>query len=156
MAMRRPVDSALEAARAIVDWAEVGRRVPATEELAEAIRRYEEVEFDVPDASDSDGFLFQYGPVNWYSEPTFTVGFVRQLEIVDSGGGHDSYLQIQFEYRYRLDPEAESLGSGSSWWFRSSQQAFSGWLESAMANSVWNLVRERRDAAAFEVSQELT
>ncbi len=108
-----------------------------------AVRGFERIEFDVPSGPDSDGFLFQYGEVNWFSEPTFTLGFVRQLEIFDAKEGSVGYLQVNIEYGYRIDADLESLESRNSWWFRNGVVLFDEWLESVKADPVWMVVREK-------------
>lgn len=120
----------------------------------EAVRSFERIEFDVPSGTDSDGFLFQYGEVNWFSEPTFTIGFVRQLELVDPEGEPEGYSQVQLEYRYPVDSHLRSLGSRNSWWFRNGGTPFAGWLESVATDPVWGVIRDRTPVG-FDISQEL-
>ncbi|QHA07887.1 hypothetical protein GQF42_35460 [Streptomyces broussonetiae] len=152
--MRRSIDSALGVVEGIVDQAVPGQDVPSVEELFTVIRDFERIEFDVPDRADSDGFLFQYGQVNWFPDPTFVVGFVRQLEIVDAGGEHEAYSQVQLEFRYRVDADLDPIQSHSSWWFAESQGPFDGWLEAVKQNPVWRAIRGKVPAA-FDVSQEM-
>ncbi|MCP3820577.1 hypothetical protein NLX86_21505 [Streptomyces sp. A3M-1-3] len=152
--MRRPIDSALDVVQGIIDQVGSGREVPAAEEVMAAVRSFEQIEFDVPGSEDSDGFLFQYGKVNWFSEPTFTLGFVRQLEIVDADGEHEGYSQVQLEYRYRVDADLDSLEGHTSWWFTESQTPFSEWLESVKRDPVWGIIRGKIPTG-FDVSQEL-
>ncbi|WP_432065285.1 hypothetical protein [Streptomyces sp. C10-9-1] len=118
-----------------------------------AVRSFAQIDFDVPTGPDSDGFLFQYGEVNWFSEPTFTVGFVRQMEFVDAEGEHEGYSQVQLEYRYPVDADLRSLESHSSWWFREGGMPFEEWLESVERDPVWQVVREK-NPVGFDISQE--
>jgi hypothetical protein len=138
----------------IIERAGVRRRTPAAEEVIAVVRDFEKVKFEVPDSRDSDGFMFQYGKVNWLPDPTFILGFVRQLEIVDADGEHEAYSQIQLEYRYSIDADLDLLKNHSSWWFPESHFSFGEWLESMQQDSVWEVVREKR-ASGFDVSQEL-
>lgn len=96
----------------------------------EVVRRFSAVDFDVPEDPDADGYLFQYGKVNWLPEPTFSFGLVRQLEVVDPSGEHECYLQVQFELRYSLDEELENLGSHTEWWFPGGDCSLDTWLSS--------------------------
>lgn len=152
--MRRPIGSALSVVQGIVDQLASSREAPTVEEVVATVRSFEQIGFDVPTGADSDGFLFQYGEVNWFSEPTFTVGFVRQMELVDAEGDHEGYSQVQLEYRYRVDADLRSLESHNSWWFRESGTPFDEWLESVKRDPVWGHVREKA-AVEFDVSQEL-
>lgn len=152
--MRRPIGSALDVVQGIVDELGLDQETPTAEQLAATIQNFERIEFDVPNSADSDGFLFQLGEVNWFSEPTFTVGFVRQLEIVDSAGGHEGYSQVQIEYRYRVDKDLESLRDHTSWWFRGGEMSFGEWLDSMQHNLVWTVVRGKTPLD-FAISQEL-
>ncbi|WP_159025289.1 hypothetical protein [Streptomyces pluripotens] len=154
LVMRRSINSALGVVQDILDQARSGQVVPTVEELFTAIRDFELIEFDVPDRTDSDGFLFQYGQVNWFPDPTFVVSFVRQLELVDADGEHEAYSQVQLEYRYRVDSDLDSIQSHSSWWFAEGQGPFGGWLESVKQDPVWRVVRGKVPMA-FDVSQEM-
>ncbi|KUM68816.1 hypothetical protein [Streptomyces curacoi] len=152
--MRRPIDSALSVVQDIVDQLVPSREVPTVEEVIATVRSFERIGFEVPASADSDGFLFQYGEVNWFAEPTFAVGFVRQMEIVDAEGDHEGYSQVQLEYRYRVDADLRSLQSRNSWWFREGGMSFDEWLESVRRDPVWGVVRDKVPVE-FDVSQEL-
>ncbi|MFG3659379.1 hypothetical protein [Streptomyces sp. NPDC047706] len=152
--MRRPIDSALSVVQDIVDRVGSSREIPTVEEVVAAVQRFERIEFDVPAGADSDGFLFQYGEVNWFADPTFTVGFVRQMEIVDAEGDHEGYSQVQLEYRYQADAALRSLQSHNSWWFREGDTSFDEWLESVKREPIWGIVRDK-SPSGFDVSQEL-
>ncbi|MFI9200680.1 hypothetical protein [Streptomyces sp. NPDC053048] len=127
---------------------------PAIEQVLAAVRSFERIEFDVPDGMESDGFLFQYGEVNWFPDPTFTVGFVRQLELVDADGDHEGYSQVQIEYAYELDAELVSMGGGDSWCFRGDETPFDEWFEAVTRDPVWGAVRGKVPKG-FHVSQEV-
>ncbi|MET9515937.1 hypothetical protein [Streptomyces sp. NPDC002994] len=121
-------------ARAAVDIAReacsgVGALDSPKSAFFEVVRRFS-VEFEVPGDPDADGYLFQYGKVNWLSEPTFSFGLVRQLEVVDPCGEHECYLQVQFELRYSLDEELENVGSHTEWWFPGGDCLLDSWLSS--------------------------
>ncbi|MFD8230332.1 hypothetical protein ACFV20_00295 [Streptomyces sp. NPDC059696] len=152
--MRRPIDSALSVVQDIVGQVGASREVPTFEEVMATVRNFERIRFEVPSGADSDGFLFQYGEVNWFAEPTFVVGFVRQLEIVDTEGEHEGYSQVQLEYRYQADVDLRSLESHNSWWFRESGTSFSEWLESVKRDPLWGIVRGKLPIE-FSVSQGL-
>ncbi|NRQ36425.1 hypothetical protein HII36_32010 [Nonomuraea sp. NN258] len=152
--MRRPIDSALSVAQGLVEQLESSRGIPSVGELMAVIRSFERVEFDVPAEIEADGFLFQYGEANWFNDPTFTVGFVRQLELVDAEEEHEGYSQVQLEYRYPVDTDLRSLGDHNSWWFPESGVPFGEWLESVKRDPVWEVVREKIPTE-FDVSQEL-
>jgi hypothetical protein len=152
--MRRSIDSALGVVRGIVDQVGAGQEVPTAEEVMAAVRDFERITFEVPDREDSDGFLFQYGKVNWFPDPTFVVSFVRQLEIVDADGEHEAYSQVQLEYRYRVDSDLDSIQGHNSWWFADSQRPFDEWLESVRRDPVWGIIRGKVPDA-FDVSQEM-
>ena len=127
--------------------------VPEVPDVAEAVRRFEGVEFDVPAEGDTDGFLFQYGYANWFSEPTFVLGFTRQLALVGKEGPVDEYVQVDFEYRYRHDAELSRLESPDSWWFRGDGTSFADWLGAALRDPVWEVVREKRPIG-FAVTED--
>ncbi|GAA4670852.1 hypothetical protein GCM10023347_25820 [Streptomyces chumphonensis] len=151
--MKRPVDSAQSVLLSIVDELTSGSGVPNFQDAMDAIASFARVQFDVPNESDSDGFLFQYGEVNWYSEPVFAVGFVRQMEIVDAGGEHEGYSQVQLEYQYSVDASLSSLASHSSWCFYEDEARFGEWLGLVKRDSVWNAIREKK-LVNFCISQE--
>ncbi|MDM8085788.1 hypothetical protein QUV83_13510 [Cellulomonas cellasea] len=96
--------------------------------LTRLVKRFSAFEFDVPDLPDADGYLFQYGKVNWLPEPTFVMGVVRQLEIVDAAGQHERYVQVNFELRYQMDANLDSVGNYSEWWFPGDVVSFDSWL----------------------------
>ncbi|BCJ59919.1 hypothetical protein [Micromonospora endophytica] len=152
--MSRPIDSALGVVQGIADQARSSREVPTVEELIATVRGFERITFDVPEGNDSDGFLFQYGEVNWFAEPAFTVGFVRQMEIVDADGEHEGYSQVQLEYRYRADPDLRSLRGLNSWWFRDGGTSFDEWIRSVEQDPIWGIIRGKFPVE-FDISQEL-
>ncbi|MEV7549763.1 hypothetical protein AB0N89_09090 [Amycolatopsis sp. NPDC089917] len=117
------------------------------------LRGFEPVEFDGTDGPDADGFLFEYCEVNWFSEPVFSVGFVRQLEIVDADGEHEQHSQVRFDFHYRVDAELRSVVNRAVWWFRGDGTPFEGWLESAAQDSIWAILRGK-ELVEFELSQE--
>lgn len=122
-------------------------------DLADVVRTFRGVAFDVPGTPDADGFLFQYGPTHRTGEPTFVLGFVRQLEVLD-GGEHASYSQVSVECRYPMDPGWAQLGARSLWWFSDGQDGFEQWLGVVMADPVWH-VASRAGRAVVSVEQEV-
>ncbi|MEU8232717.1 hypothetical protein AB0C12_24310 [Actinoplanes sp. NPDC048967] len=140
MSNKHQVDEAVDIARSLVDDdIRAGSPVPALTELA---RRFAATEFDVPEDQDADGYLFQYGKVGWLPDPTFVVSMVRQLEVVDSDGEHESYSQVQFEYRFPLDRDLEAE-SHSEWWFPGGATPFDAWLESVSRSPIGDLLASR-------------
>lgn len=125
---------------------------PALAWLVEAARELSFVEFDVPEEADADGWLFQYGPVSWLPEPTFVVSVVRQLEVVDADGEHESYVQVQLEVRYDVDDDLAAGGPHSQWWFPGGGTSFDEWLDDVSRAAVWASLESRspRDRVAVE------
>ena len=151
MSNTHQVDEAVGIARGLV-----GGEVPAGPPvlaLTELARRFAAVEFDVPEDQDADGFLFQYGRANWFPEHIFVLNMVRQLEVVDSGGEHEFYSQVQFEYRYALDAELEAAGSHSGWWFPGDGPSFESWLDSVSRSPIGGLLGGR-NPREFVVSED--
>ncbi|MEV0823630.1 hypothetical protein [Nonomuraea rubra] len=148
---RRQVDEALELARGLLDDASTFSFRPSG--LTELMRRYSTIEFDVPDVSDADGYLFQYGKAGWFTEPTFVLSLARQLEVVGPSGGHEHYIQVQFEFRYPLDGELENTGSCSEWWFPGDKISFDMWLESVAQAPIMNVLADKKPRE-FEIWQD--
>ncbi|RZU44144.1 hypothetical protein EV284_1603 [Streptomyces sp. BK022] len=128
MSGKQQVESAEGVARQLVEGMSGFDRSPSG--LTRVVRKFSAIEFDVPDLPDVDGYLFQYGNVNWFPEPTFALSIVRQLEVVDAAGEHESYIQVQFELRYPSDDDLDSVGSHSEWWFPGGEVSFDTWLNS--------------------------
>ncbi|MCY0944081.1 hypothetical protein [Streptomyces antarcticus] len=152
MATKQQVDSAEGVARRLVE--EMGGFDTSLSGLTRMVRRFSAIEFEVPELPDADGYLFQYGEVNWFPEPTFALSIVRQLEVVDAAGEHESYVQVQFELRYPLDGDLDSVGSHSEWWFPGGEVSFDIWLDSVDRAEISNLLASKspRD---FVIWQEL-
>lgn len=147
------LEAALSLARGLLD--ERPPAFPQLSELTELVRRYAAIEFDVPDLPDADGYLFQYGKVSWFSEPTFVLSLVRQLEVVDSSGEHEYYIQVQFEFRYSLDDDLESVASHSEWWFPGGEVSFEEWLHSVSRSPITGTLAEKAPRE-FEIWQDQT
>ncbi|MFE7210074.1 hypothetical protein ACFU93_08795 [Streptomyces sp. NPDC057611] len=150
MSRKQQVDSAEGIARRLAE--EMGGFESSLLGLTRLVRRFSAIEFDVPELPDADGYLFQYGKVNWFPEPTFALGIVRQLEVVDAAGEHESYVQVQFEFRYPLDDDLDSVGSHSEWWFPGSEVSFDSWMDSMDRTPISNLlaVKRPRDFAIWQ------
>ncbi|MEV0144938.1 MULTISPECIES: hypothetical protein [unclassified Nonomuraea] len=144
----RKVEAALDLARGLLE--EMSLLNPRISDLTGLVRRYSAIKFDVPELAEADGYLFQYGRVGWFSEPTFVISLVRQLEVVDSGGEHEYYIQIQFEFRYALDDELESVDSCSEWWFPEGEVSFDVWMESVEQSPIMNTLA-RKMPREFEI-----
>ncbi|MEU6745343.1 hypothetical protein ABZ914_03855 [Spirillospora sp. NPDC046719] len=138
MSIKHQLGQAVEIARNLPS-ADVHLDSPATV-LVELAREFSGIEFDIPDTSDADGYLFQYGKASWFPEPTFVLSVTRQLEAVDTSGGHEAYIQIQFEFRYRMDEDLASTESYSEWWFPGDGVDFEVWLTSVEQASIMNIV----------------
>lgn len=121
--------------------------------LAGLASRFADVEFDVPNLPDSDGYLFQYGRASWFAEPTFVISLARQLEVAGPDGGHEAYLQVQFEFRYPLDGDLESAGNRSEWWFPGESMSFNEWLKSIEGFPISSILARKR-YREFEVWQD--
>ncbi|MDX3453182.1 hypothetical protein PV396_14680 [Streptomyces sp. ME02-8801-2C] len=152
MSEKLQVDSAEDVARRLVE--EMGGFDPSFSGLTRLVRRFSAIEFEVPEIPDADGYLFQYGKVNWFLEPTFTLGIVRQLEVVDAAGEHESYVQVQFEFRYPLDGDLDSVDSYSEWWFPGGEVSFDSWLDSVDRTTISNLLAAK-SPREFAIWQEM-
>ncbi|TMR22622.1 hypothetical protein ETD86_10825 [Nonomuraea turkmeniaca] len=151
MSGKQQVEAALGLARGLLAEAASFNFQPSG--LTGLVRRYSAIEFDVPDVPDVDGYLFQYGKVSWFSEPTFVLSLARQLEVVDSTGEHDYYIQVQFEFRYPLDDELEFAGSYSEWWFPEDKRSFDVWLGSIDRATIMNILAGKTPRE-FEIWQD--
>jgi hypothetical protein len=152
--MKNPVTTAPEAARELLLSHADGRDVPSASELLATVRSFMGIEFDVPDGDDADGLLFQFGTVNWLPEPTFVLGFTRQLALVDHEGEHESYFHVQLDYHYPVVAALEELPRHSAWWFRGEATPLADWLEQVAAHPVWSVVADVAPRS-FSVSQEI-
>ncbi|MFE9923683.1 hypothetical protein ACFYQA_19490 [Streptomyces sp. NPDC005774] len=85
--------------------------------------------FDVPDTTDADGLLFQYGTYSFNGPVRFTLDLARQFEVADSDGDHDHYVQVHCELRYRPAPALQALGSFDSWFFRGGGDELDEWAQ---------------------------
>lgn len=150
--MKHSVDQARDLALSVLKSV-TSATIPEVSDLTEAVRRFQEVEFDVPTEGDTDGFLFEYSHANWFSKPMFVLGFTRQLGLVGEDGSVDEYLQIQFEYQYRYDAELSQLKSPNSWWFREGETSFAEWLDAALCDPIWDVIREKRPVA-FDLAED--
>jgi hypothetical protein len=138
MSRKQQVDSAEGIARRLVE--EMGGFDRSLSGLTQLVRKFSAIEFEVPELPDADGYLFQYGKVNWFPEPTFALSIVRQLEVFDSAGEHEFYIQVQFELRYPLDEDLDSVGSHSEWWFPGGGVSVDSWLDSVDRAAISNRI----------------
>lgn len=151
MSNKRPVEAAVTLAQGLLSGhPPLGSPVPG---LISLMRDFSAIEFNVPDTTDSDGYLFQYGKAGWFLEPTFVLSIVRQLEVVDSSGEHEYYVQVQFEFRYPLDGDLEAVGSHSEWWFPGNGASFDAWLDSVERSSIMDIVSSKTPRV-FEIYQD--
>lgn len=149
-----PIRAAEQVFRDLIEFRAEGEPTPSFDRFLDAVRRFGSVEFDVPDAPDADGFLFQYGTFKWLPEPAFVVGIARQFDILDESGDHVDYIQIQAEYSYPIDPDLEALGGREQWWFRDGPESFGEWLTRVISAPVWDAVRSK-SVLRFSISQEV-
>jgi hypothetical protein len=151
MSRKQKVEAAAGIARRLAGEMDSSGSSPSG--LARLVKRFSAIDFEVPELPDADGYLFQYGKVNWFPEPTFALGIVRQLEVVDASGEHESYVQVKFEFRYPMDGDFESVASYSEWWFPDGEVPFDSWLDSVDRAPIMSLLAAKtpRD---FEIWQE--
>lgn len=128
---------------------------PSPQDFLAAVQRFAAVEFDIADAPNSDGFLFEYGTYRSLPDPGFGVRIARQFEIVNDSEDHDHYVQISGEYLYPIEPDLEDLGSVVSWWFRDGPGSFDDWFSTVLADPVWNAVGQR-PPLRFIIERETT
>jgi hypothetical protein len=150
MPERQNVDAGAGVARRLAAEMDFSASSPAG--LARLVKSFSAIDFEVPELPDADGYLFQYGEVGWFPEPTFALGIVRQLEVVDASGEHEAYVQVQFEFRYPMDGDLESVASHSEWWFPDGEVPFDSWLESVDRAPIMNLLAAKtpRDFAIWQ------
>ena len=141
MSEKQPVADAVAVARRLVD--EMDGFDPSLAGVVRVAEAFAGVEFDVPDVPDADGFLFQYGRVSWFSEPTFSVSIIRQLEVADSTGEHESYVQVSYELRYAVDDDLADVAPHADWWFPGGSVAFGDWLESVRSDPIADVLAGR-------------
>ncbi|MER6590907.1 hypothetical protein ABT214_03400 [Micromonospora purpureochromogenes] len=153
MPNKHQVERAADVAQALVGETR-SFNSPEASGFIDLVRRFSEVEFEVPDVPDADGYLFQYGKVNWFFEPTFVLNVVRQLEVVDSSGEHEAYIHVQFEFRYQLDEELQSAGSYSEWWFPGSERSLNSWIDSISRAPIMGLLATKT-LREFEIWQDI-
>jgi hypothetical protein len=151
MAQRHPVANAADIVLSFL--AETSSSAASVPEAIELVRWFANIQFEVPQDSDSDGYLFQFGSVNWLPEPTFVLSVVRQLEVVDQHGEHEHYEQVLFEFRYPLDAELEAARSHSEWWFPHSDTTFHSWMDSVERAPILEILA-RKHPQVFEIRQD--
>ncbi|MFE0405525.1 hypothetical protein ACFW19_26995 [Streptomyces nigra] len=141
MTPRRSVD---EAVALLEGELRAGHRALAdlgTEDVWQSFLRFGRQLFDVSEAPDGDGLLFQYGTDSFDGSPTFTVDLTRQFEVSDADGDHDHYLQVHCEVRYGSGPSLEALGSFDSWFFHDSGDNLEEWARALTELSAWTAIK---------------
>lgn len=151
---KNPIDSGGRTLRDLVSMETIGQDWPPPRGLAGIFSKFAQIQFDVPDAPEVDGFLFEYGRFDFTSQPTFVVSLARQLEKFDESGEHDSYSQVSCEFAYEVDSQLESVGSKASWWFSGAGETLDSRLAMVAADEVWDLVQGKQPLS-FEVRQEV-
>jgi hypothetical protein len=138
-----------EAAELLENELSSGQQVFAdldTEDAWLAFLRFGRRLFDVSDASDADGLLFQYGTYSFEGPATFMLDLARQFEIADSDGNHDHYVQLHCELRYGPTPTLEAFGSFHSWFFHGAGHDLDEWAEELSTRAAWTTIRTLRPA----------
>ncbi|WP_448316031.1 hypothetical protein [Streptomyces sp. CO7] len=102
--------------------------------------------FDVSDAPDGDGLLFQYGTYSFEGPPAFTVDLARQFEVFDAVGDHAEYVQLHCEVRFAPEPALKAVGSFTSWFFHDDGQDLDAWAREVTARPAWAMVCARTPA----------
>jgi hypothetical protein len=162
-----PIDRAEQILRELLRLPDGGSTVPSHRDFLMAVQSFAAVKFDVADAPDSDGFVFEYGTYRSLPDPGFGIRIARQFRaarrsgiceqfgIVDESGDHDHYIQLSGEYLYPIEPSLEALGRTISWWFRDGPRSFDDWFTTVLADPVWNAVGQR-PPRRFLVEEEAT
>jgi hypothetical protein len=145
---KQSVEAAGRAAREIAEGAGL-----SLAGLTGIVRRFSEVEFEVPELPDADGDLFQYGRAGWLPEPTFVLGILRQFEVVGSAGEHESYVHVEFACAYPMDDDLDAVGSHAQWWFPGGEVSFGAWLDSVDRAPVMSLLAAKTPRGC-EIRQE--
>jgi hypothetical protein len=104
------------------------------------------IEFDVPQETDSDGLLYQYGIHDFSGEPRFHFDLTRQFGLPDS----DEYLQFHCDLQYLPTPAVEALGSHTEWWFPSDGRQLPEWVGTVNQGPEWPVL-ESMVPTAIEV-----
>ncbi|WP_234334436.1 hypothetical protein [Streptomyces sp. NRRL B-1347] len=127
----------------------VGQR-PLTDLDAEdawlAFLRFGRLLFDVPDAPDADGLLFQYGTYSFDGPAMFTMDFTRQFEMADGYGDHDHYVQVHCELRYGPSPFLRALGRFDSWFFHGGGDDLNEWAARLSGQGAWATIHTLKPA----------
>jgi hypothetical protein len=148
-----PIDAAESILRELGGFPADNARVPPADEVLTAIERFAQVEFDVADLPEQDGFLFQYTTMTTVYG-AFVLGFVRQFEVVDADQDHEYYVHLRCEYRYPVDDDLAELGHHAQWWFKGGPEPFEEWLEAVRTHAIWTAVAHRTPTA-FVIRQEI-
>ena len=138
MSESKPVQAAEEVARGIFGPLVGSNGVPSFADFDSGMKSFAAVAFEVPAGAEADGFLFQYGLAGWLPTPMFVLGVTRQLEMTDGQGEHESYLQLNFEFRYSPDDVGASPDSADEWWFAGEGRSFSEWYDAVREKSIWH------------------
>lgn len=112
-----------------------------TEDVWQAFLRFGRRLFDVSDAPDGDGLLFQYGTYSFDGPPTFTVDLARQFDVSDADGEYDHYVQVHCELRYESGRALEALGSFDSWFFHGAGADLEAWAGELIEMPAWTTIR---------------
>lgn len=149
----RPIESAEVLLGELIQFRRGARSQLPVDELADAIRDFQEIRFNVSSSAEADGFLFQYGRENWLDLPAFVLGFTRQFDVVDQNGEHERFSQVSVEYRYLLEGDLRKVDGRMSWWFYDSGVPFAEWLSENLSDPIWRTLRDR-EAVTVVATQE--
>jgi len=137
----RQIDQAGEVLATLL--AEERQSADVVEAILRAFGRFAVIRFAVPEGSDTDGLLFQYGVYNFTGCPMFTLDLLRQFELRDQRGEHAAYRQAGYELLFVPTDRLTGLGRWESWWFDrpAIEDDLESWLAGVRANNVWTIAR---------------
>lgn len=141
MAGGRQIDQAGEVLASLL--AEERQSADVVEAMLRAFGRFAVIRFAVPEGSDTDGLLFQYGVYNFTGRPMFTLDLLRQFELRDHRGEYEAYRQAGYELLFVPTDRLTDLGEWESWWFDRPdiEDDLESWFAGVRANNVWTIAR---------------
>lgn len=81
------------------------------------------VPFAVPQISDADGLLYQFGIFTFSGEPRFHLDLTRQFAVP----GEDEFLQFHCDMQFSQTADLQALGSHDEWWWPDGGQELTAW-----------------------------
>jgi hypothetical protein len=141
MARRQPIDDAVALLEGELGTGQQALADLVSEGVWQAFLRFSRRRFDVSDAPDADGLLFQYGTYSFDGPARFMVDLTRQFEVIDDDRDHDHYVQLHCEIRYGSERALEALGSFDSWFSHGDGADLEEWARTLTERSAWTTVR---------------